>query len=57
MDRITTALGYASLSDRIVHFGLGRQTPIRANRNRLAIGARQRLTNVPADQYLTISEP
>jgi hypothetical protein len=38
MDRITTALGYASLSDRIVHFGLGRQTPIRANRNRLAIG-------------------
>ncbi len=55
-NRVTTAVGYASASDRIVHFGLGRQTLIRAIEIAWPSGVRQRLTNVTADQYLTIRE-
>jgi len=55
-NRVTTAVGYASASDPIVHFGLGRETTVRVIEIAWPSGVKQRLTNVPADQYLTIRE-
>ncbi|MGO4881252.1 MAG: FG-GAP-like repeat-containing protein [Bryobacteraceae bacterium] len=56
-NRVATAVGYASSSDPLVHFGLGRQTTIRSIEIAWPSGVRQRLASVPADQYLTIREP
>jgi tetratricopeptide (TPR) repeat protein len=55
-NRVTTAVGYASASDAIVHFGLGRETTIRAIEIAWPSGIKQRLSNVAADRYLTIRE-
>ncbi|HEY2930808.1 MAG TPA: CRTAC1 family protein [Acidobacteriota bacterium] len=55
-NHVTTAAGYASSSDRALHFGLGRSTVAR-----VAIlwpsGQRQKLENVHADQVLKVREP
>ncbi len=56
-NRATTAVGYASSSDRIVHFGLGTQTVIPVMEIAWPSGVKQRLTNVAADRLLTIREP
>jgi hypothetical protein len=52
----TTAVGYSSSSDKRVHFGLGRATIIDRIELSWPTGAQQVLTNVKADQVLTIVE-
>ena len=56
-NQCTTSVGYASSSDRRVHFGLGSSRVI----DRLTIiwpsGATQHLTNVAADRVLKVVEP
>jgi len=37
-NRVTTAVGYASASDPIMHFGLERETLVRTNRDCVAVG-------------------
>jgi hypothetical protein len=53
----TTSVGYGSASDKRVHFGLGPS----AKADKIEIiwpsGVRQRLTNIAADQVLTVREP
>jgi hypothetical protein len=53
----TTAVGYASASDRRVHFGLGGDKTAREIEIRWPSGARQTLRNVPAQQVLKVREP
>jgi hypothetical protein len=53
----TTAVGYACSSDPRVHFGLGSNTTVKEIRITWPSRAIQLLTNIPADQILTIEEP
>ena len=52
----TTAVGYNSSSDRRVHFGLGKAATIDKIELSWPTGVKQVLTNVKADQVLTIVE-
>ncbi|MFZ0745964.1 MAG: CRTAC1 family protein [Terracidiphilus sp.] len=52
----TTAVGYSSSSDKRVHFGLGKATVIDKIELSWPTGVKQVLTNVKADQILTIVE-
>ncbi len=52
----TTSVGYGSSSDKRVYFGLGPDTTIQRIALRWPSGIRQVLTNVKADQVLTITE-
>jgi hypothetical protein len=52
----TTAVGYSSSSDKRVHFGLGKATTIDKIELWWPTGVKQTLTNVRADQVLTIVE-
>jgi hypothetical protein len=52
----TTAVGYNSSSDKRVHFGLGDSTQIDKIELAWPSGIRQLLTNVKADQILTVTE-
>lgn len=52
----TTAVGYSSSSDKRVHFGLGKATTIDKIELSWPTGVKQTLTNVKADQVLTIVE-
>jgi hypothetical protein len=56
-DHATTAVGYASSSDRRVHFGLGADRTARSIEIRWPSGTRQVLTNVAADRVLEVDEP
>jgi hypothetical protein len=53
----TTAVGYNSSSDKRVHFGLGKAAVIDKIELAWPTGVKQTLTNVKADQVLTIVEP
>jgi len=53
----TTAVGYASSSDRRVHFGLGADRTAREIEVRWPRGGRQVLRDVPADRVLVVREP
>jgi hypothetical protein len=53
----TTAVGYASSSDKRVYFGLGADRAAREIEIRWPSGARQVLDDVPADQVLEVEEP
>jgi hypothetical protein len=53
----TTAAGYLSASDRRVHLGLGPERQIRSIEIRWPSGIVQRLSDVEADQVLTVEEP
>jgi hypothetical protein len=53
----TTSVGYASSSDRRVHFGLGREKLVRTIEIKWPSGSIQVLRDVRADQILTIREP
>jgi hypothetical protein len=55
-DEATTAVGYGSSSDKRVHFGLGNAATIGKIELSWPTGVRQVLTNVTADQVLTIVE-
>jgi hypothetical protein len=52
----TTAVGYGSSSDKRVHFGLGKAATIEKIELSWPTGVKQALTNVKADQVLTIVE-
>jgi hypothetical protein len=52
----TTAVGYNSSSDKRVHFGLGSAAVIDKVELTWPSGVRQVLTNVKADQVLTVTE-
>jgi hypothetical protein len=54
---VTTAGSYLSASDRRVHFGLGAETSARSLEVRWPSGLVQRLTDIRADQVLTVTEP
>jgi hypothetical protein len=53
----TTAVGYNSSSDKRVHFGLGDATAIDKIELSWPSGIKQVLTNVSANQVLTVTEP
>jgi hypothetical protein len=55
-NQATTALGYNSSSDKRVHFGLGAATSIDRMEIAWPSGIKQVLTNVKADQVLTVKE-
>jgi hypothetical protein len=52
----TTAVGYSSSSDKRVHFGLGKAATIDRIELAWPTGIKQVLTNVKADQVLTVVE-
>ncbi len=53
----TTAVGYASASDKRVHFGLGADRTAREIEIRWPSGTKQILWNVAAEQVLKVKEP
>jgi hypothetical protein len=53
----TTAVGYASSSDKQVHFGLGSDRTAREIEIRWPSGVRQVLSDVSADRRLAVEEP
>jgi hypothetical protein len=53
----TTAVGYASSSDKRLHFGLGADRVVREVEVRWPSGTRQVLKDVAADQVLEVREP
>lgn len=55
-NQATTAVGYNSSSDKRVHFGLGDAQSIERIELRWPTGVEQVLTNVKADQVLTVVE-
>jgi len=55
-NEVTTAVGYASSSDPRVHFGLGKNSQIKEIAIRWPSGIRQVLSDVKADQILTVEE-
>lgn len=57
VNRSTTAVGYASASPSTVHFGLGPVALVQEVIVTWPGGKQRRLTNVKADQYLTVDEP
>jgi hypothetical protein len=56
-NRVTTSTGYGCSSDRVVHFGLGRDTSAARLEIEWPSGTRQVLENVRADRYLAVEEP
>ena len=56
-NRVTTAVGYASSSDRIVHFGMGDSPVARELEIQWPSGARQKLVGVTVDRIHGIEEP
>ena len=55
-NHVTTSVGYASSSDRRVHFGLGTAKKLDLIEIRWPSGIIQRLRDVPANQVLTVQE-
>jgi hypothetical protein len=55
-NRITTAVGYGCSSDRMAHFGLGKDAVINKIEIDWPSGIKQRLNNIQADRLLTIEE-
>ena len=55
-NQVTTAVGYNSSSDKRVHFGIGEDTVIQKIELHWPTGIKQTLTNIKADQILTIKE-
>jgi hypothetical protein len=56
-NHVTTAVGYASASDKRVHFGLGADRIVREIEIRWPSGTRQVLRDVPADRLVEVKEP
>jgi hypothetical protein len=56
-NHVTTAVGYASASEPIVHFGLGKDGVAEQVDIQWPSGSRQTLTNVRANQLITVTEP
>jgi hypothetical protein len=56
-NRVSTAAGYGSSSDRTVFFGMGKDAMTKLIEIAWPSGKRQRLENVKGDRYLTVEEP
>ncbi|HLK22384.1 MAG TPA: FG-GAP-like repeat-containing protein, partial [Bryobacteraceae bacterium] len=56
-NRVTTAVGYASSSERTVHFGLGSADRVKRLEIEWPCGTKQTLENLAADRYVSIEEP
>ena len=56
-NQATTSVGYASSSDKRVHFGIGSHQTIDSIEIRWPSGIRQRLTHVLPDRILSVVEP
>ncbi len=56
-NQVTTAVGYASASDKVVHFGLGRAKLVRRLEIAWPSGILQILENLTADRQLVVTEP
>jgi hypothetical protein len=56
-NRVTTAVGYGSSSDRLVHFGMGGDVVARHIEIRWPGGSVQELADVACDRYVTVVEP
>jgi len=56
-NRVTTATGYGSSSDKTVHFGMGRDATARSLEIQWPGGLRQKLTEVDCGRYVTVTEP
>jgi len=56
-NHVVTSVGYASASDKRVHFGLGKNTRVREIEVSWPSGKTQRLSGIPADQILDLKEP
>jgi len=54
---VTTSASYLSSSDRRVHFGIGAEKTVKSAEIRWPNGAVQRLSDVKANQWLTVTEP
>ncbi len=57
VNRVTSAVGYASSSDKTVHFGLGKDTLARQVEIEWPSGQRQTFRNLAADQSVKVLEP
>jgi hypothetical protein len=55
-NRVTTAVGYGSSSDKTVHFGMANDITAKSVEIQWPSGMRQRLQDVGCDRYLTITE-
>ena len=55
-NRVTTSVGYGGSSDRVAHFGLGKDAKIAMIEIEWPSGLRQTLHDVAADRFLTIEE-
>jgi Tfp pilus assembly protein PilF len=55
-NRITTAVGYGCSSEKIAHFGLGKDSLVKTIEINWPSGIKQRLSNIRADGLLTIEE-
>ena len=55
-NHVSTSVGYASSSDKRVHFGLGQDTHIQEIELRWPSGKVQVLTDIAADQVLRVKE-
>lgn len=55
-NHVTTSVGYASASDRRVHFGLGKERLIKSLEIRWPSGTLQVLTQVSVDRFLVVKE-
>jgi len=53
---VTTASSYQSSSDKRLHFGLGGDTSVAQLEIRWPSGTRQILSDLKADQFMTITE-
>lgn len=56
-NHVNTAVGYGCSSDKRVHFGLGKDKAISEIQITWLSGIVQTLKNVPADQFLVVTEP
>ena len=56
-NRVTTAVGYASASEAVAHFGLGAEGEVSTVEVRWPSGVVQRLGATRGDRYLEMVEP
>jgi len=54
---VTTSVGYGSSSDRVVHFGLGKDSKVTALEIRWPSGIVQNLRDLPANRFQIVEEP
>ncbi len=55
-NRVTTSVGYGCSSDRVVHFGLGKDRNVRSVEIRWPSGIIQTVRDLPSNRYVTIEE-